>query len=925
MVNHRHYPHYWEADVVLRDGGTAHLRPILPSDVEGLQQFHLRQSPSSVYLRFFTYKSRLTARELTRFTTVDYQDRVAFVTTIGDEIIGVGRYDRLDDPAEAEVAFNIADRHQGRGLGSILLEHLAAAAREHGIRRFSAEVLPENRKMLTVFSDAGYAVERHFDDGVVTLAFTIDPTEKSRAVMETREHRAEARSVADLLAPASVAVVGASREPGAVGFELLAHIVEGGFTGPVYAINPDALELAGMIAHPRIGDVPQPVQLAIIAVPYEHVAAVVEECAAAGVSGLLVATAGYADDGERGLLRQRALVAQARSNGIRVIGPASAGIINTNADVSLNASLAPSMPQRGGLGLFSQSAAIGVMLYAAASRRSLGLSSLLSAGNRADVSGNDLMQYWEDDPDTSAVGLYLESIGNPRKFSRIARRLSASKPVIVAKSEVMGLQLPPGHAVRTSQAPAGALDAMFRQSGVIRVESTEQLLDVAQLFAGQAIPQGPGVAVFSNSSALGKVVADNAGVHQLLTEDLAVDLDLETDMSEALQRLRSRLRRSLNLPQVHAVVAAFLPARTVTTGQIAAVLYECASDAGKPVVVSFTGTLDPAAQVEGLIRPAVVPAHSEPAHSEPPHSEPASDKPAVGELGTDPAKADGIPSYASPGAAVAAVSEAVRYGEWLRRDHGEFVQPAGIDPQAARTRLEELLAGVRGDRLRRLVALDTAELLGYYGIEVLPSIVFDTAEEAVTGADALGWPVAIKTVDGRLRQRLDLGGVRLNITDAESLRRNVGQMKEALKPYGVGTLEVQSMAAAGQGCRLRAMEDPLLGPVLSFGLSGDAVNLLDDWSHRVPPLTTVDVTDLVRGPRAARKLFGYEGLPAVDIAALEDLVSRVAVLKDEHPEIAVVEFNPVLVSTAGVSVLSASIDVGSPARRTDSARRAMRD
>jgi predicted CoA-binding protein/RimJ/RimL family protein N-acetyltransferase len=464
------YPEHWEADVVLRDGGTAHLRPIHPSDADAVQKFHMGQSQNSIYMRFFAFKAKLSSKELKRFTEVDYRDRVAFVITIGGEIVGIGRYDRLDDPTEAEVAFNIADSHQGRGIGSILLEHLAAAAHENGIRRFSAEVLPENRKMLMVFSDAGYDVKRHFDDGVVSLEFNIDPTEKSRAVMESREHRAEARSVRDLLTPSSIAVIGASRKWGTVGYQLLEHIIEGGFHGPVYAINPEALELAGMISYGKLSEVPEPVQLAVVAVPYEEVPAVVADCAAAGVKGLVIASAGFADDGERGLVRQRDLVRQARANGMRVIGPASLGIVNTHPAVSLNASMAPALPLRGGLGLFSQSAAIGVSLYAASSRRRLGLSTFLSAGNRADVSGNDMMQYWEDDADTSAVGLYLESIGNPRKFSRLARRLARIKPVIVAKSDAMGLRLPPGHAVRTTQAPAGALDAMLRQSGVIRVE-----------------------------------------------------------------------------------------------------------------------------------------------------------------------------------------------------------------------------------------------------------------------------------------------------------------------------------------------------------------------------------------------------------------------------------------------------------------------
>ena len=883
------YPEHWEADVVLRDGGTAHLRPIHPSDADAVQAFHMRQSQDSIYMRFFAFKARLSSKELKRFTEVDYKDRVAFVITSRGEIIGIGRYDRLDDPAEAEVAFNIADAHQGRGLGSILLEHLAAAAHENGIRRFTAEVLPENRKMLMVFSDAGYDVKRHFDDGVVSLEFNIDPTEKSRAVMESREHRAEARSVRDLLTPSSVAVIGASRKWGTVGYQLLEHIIEGKYPGPVYAINPEAFELAGMLSYGSLSEVPDPVHLAVVAVPYEEVPGVVADCAAAGVKGLVIASAGFADDGERGLQRQRDLVRQARANGMRVIGPASLGIVNTHPDVSLNASMAPTLALRGSLGLFSQSAAIGVSLYAASSRRRLGLSTFLSAGNRADVSGNDMMQYWEDDADTSAVGLYLESIGNPRKFSRLARRLARTKPVIVAKSDTMGLRLPPGHAVRTTQAPVGALDAMLRQSGVIRVETIEQLVDVAQVVSGQPLPAGPGIAIFSNSQALGKVVADSAADQGLSVAQLVAGVDLDAGRSVALPALRTELLKALESEAVHAAVAALLPARGLTVDSIAEVLAECSAAAGKPVVAAFTGILDPSVYVEGMV-------------GSPDHT---------------------VPCYSNPGAAVAALAAVVRYAEWVSRDHGHFVEPAGCDPQQARAEIEVLLRDVRGEQLKQLDPAAAASLLGHYGIRLLPSVGFDTPEQAVEAADALGWPVALKTTAPALRHRLDLGGVRLDIQDPESLRQNVLQMRRALAAYGDPALEVQSMAPVGQACTFRAIEDPLLGPVVSFGLAGDATSLLDDWAHRVPPLSAADVHDFIRAPRAARKLFAYQGLPAVDVEALEDLAGRLAWMKDNHPEIALVEFNPVLCGTSGATILAADVRIGNAAQRTDSARRAM--
>ncbi|KNC20542.1 GCN5 family acetyltransferase [Arthrobacter sp. RIT-PI-e] len=941
MVSEGQYPEYWEADVVLRDGGTAHLRPISPLDADAVQAFHVRQSQASVYLRFFTYKARLSAKELRRFTEVDHRDRVAFVITRGTDIIGIGRYDRLDDPLEAEVAFNVSDHHQGRGLGSILLEHLAAAARENGIRRFSAEVLPENRKMITVFAEAGYEVERHFDDGVVVLSFDIDPTRRSRDVMEAREHRAEARSMAEILTPSSVAVIGASREWGTVGHALLEHLVDGGFTGTVHAVNPEAFELNGMVSHASLAEVPGPVDLAVIAVPYEQVDAVVDECARAGVKGLLVVTAGYADDDGDGLARQRALVHRARAHGMRVVGPASLGLVNTDPVVRLNASMAPGLPERGAMALFSQSAGLGVLLYASARRRGLGVSSVISAGNRADVSGNDAMQFWEDDPATRAVGLYFESIGNPRKFSRIARRLARTKPVIVAKSDVTGLQLPPGHAVRTTEAPPGALDSMLRQSGVMRVGTTEQLMDIATIVASQPLPQGPGIAVFSNSSALGKVVADGVVAQGMEVARLEVGFDLDAGHSVVLPALAAMVGAALREESVHAAIVTTLPARGLTAESVAACLQRCAEDAGKPVIASFTGILDDRLQLDGLVADPSRPAPGAGAGSPGTPSgllDQAGASGAASAAGTasgTPADVDaegtrlplqpGVPCFRSPGAALAALGKVVRYAWWRSRDHGEFTDPAGVDVDEAARVLLRVRTRVSGVDLVRLTEEEGTALLAAYGIGLLPSAPFVSAEQAVEEAARLGWPVALKTTDENLRHRLDLGGVRLNIDTPQSLRRNITRMEEILAPFGSFGMEVQSMAPAGQACTVRAIEDPLLGPVISFGLAGDAVNLLDDWAHAVPPLSTVDVADLVRAPRASRKLFGYQGLPPADVAALEDLVARVALLKDNHPEIARLDFNPVLVAAEGLAVLSAAIDVGNPQQRTDSARRAMRD
>ncbi|MGZ4640251.1 MAG: GNAT family N-acetyltransferase, partial [Actinomycetes bacterium] len=427
------YPAHWEADVVLRDGGTAHLRPIRPEDADLLRRFYSRLSDETIYFRFFSLYRQLSDKDVTKFTVVDHVDRVALIATVGDEMIGVVRYERVG-PDEAEVAFNIEDAHQGRGVGAVFLEHIAAAARERGVARFVADVLPTNRKMLRVFQDAGYVVAHAMEDGVVRLEFSLEPTENSRAVTFAREHRAEAASVARLLQPRSVAVVGASRSPHSIGHTVLRHIIDGGFTGSVHAVNPHAEEVAGVPSYGSIRDVPADVDLAVLAVPAEDVEQVVAECAPKGVRGLVVVSSGFAETGEAGRARQQRLVRLARGAGMRVVGPSSFGVVVTDPEISLNASLSPVMPPRGRLGFFSQSGALGIALLDNVVERGLGISSFVSAGNRVDVSGNDLMQFWEDDEATDAVMLYLESLGNPRKFARITRRVGRQKPILAVKS-----------------------------------------------------------------------------------------------------------------------------------------------------------------------------------------------------------------------------------------------------------------------------------------------------------------------------------------------------------------------------------------------------------------------------------------------------------------------------------------------------------
>ena len=878
------YPAHWEADVVLRDGGTAHLRPILPSDADRLRRFYSRLSDETIYYRFFSLYRELSDRDVVKFTVVDHHDRAALIATIGDEMIGVVRYERVTD-VEAEVAFNIEDAHQGRGLGTVFLEHIAAAARENGISRFVADVLPENRKMLHVFRDAGYVVAQGFEDGVARVSFDLEPTEDSLAVTYAREHRAEARSVQRLLQPRSVVVVGAGRDPSSLGHVVLQHLLDGGYAGSVHVVNRQADEVAGVPSYPSVTDVPGPVDLAVLAVPADEVEAVVADCAASGVRGLVVMSTGFAETGADGAERQRRLVALARGSGMRVLGPSSFGVLNTDPELRLNASLSPVVPHRGRLGFFSQSGALGVALLDNVVQRGLGLSTFVSAGNRVDVSGNDLLQFWEEDDATDAVLLYLESLGNPRKFSRLARRLARQKPVVVVKSGRFRGERPGGHLVRDTLAPAAAVDALFRRAGVIRAQSIHQLFDVAALVATQPLPAGRRVAVVGNSEALALLAVDaceEAGLEVVRRRDVAPAAASDA-FGEALGEVFAD-------DGVDSVVALFIPPLVTPGTDVARVLAAAATAAGKTVVSTFLGM------------------------------------PGVPEVLRAPdGDAGSVPSYATPEDAVTALAMVTAYADWRATPAGHAVSPSGLDVRAARALVADLLAGAdHADHVDH-VDLDHGQLqrlLGCYGIDLWDVRPVATVEEAVQVAEAVGYPVALKATASHLRHRRELGGVRLDLDDAAELRAAFESMRQRLGDTA-GGFAVQAMAPTGVATRLATVEDPLFGPVVSFGLGGVATDLLGDRSYGVPPLTDSDLASLVRGVRAAPLLLGHGGSTPVDVAALEDLLARLARLADDVPEVAALELNPVVAAPGGAAVLAATGRLARPAARAERGARAL--
>ena len=873
------YPAHWEADVVLSDGATAHLRPIRPDDADRLVEFYGRVSDDSKYFRFFVPYPTLSPRDVETFTQVDHTDRVALIVLIGDEMIAVGRYERID-AGQAEVAFLVEDDHQGRGVGSVLLEHLAQSARERGIGRFVAEVLPHNHKMITVFSEAGYTIASRLTDGIVHVEFEIRPTDDSIDVMTAREHRAEARSIQRLLTPRSVAVIGASRSRDKVGHALVRNLVRGGFTGPVYAVNPDATAVSGVPAYPTVRDVPGEVDLALVAVPADAVADVVLDCAARGVKGLVVVSAGFAETGPDGRERQGELVRIARSHGMRVVGPNCLGIVNTDPAYSLNASMAPVVPPPGRVGFFSQSGALGIAILEAVAARGLGLSTFVSAGNRADVSGNDLLQYWYDDPATEVVLLYLESLGNPRKFARLARMVAAEKPVVAVKSGRSTQGVPLGHTVRVTDTPVAALDAMFRQSGVIRVDTLAEMFDVAQALALQPLPAGPRVAVVGNSDSLGLLAADAAAAAGLEVVGAPDDLGpraTAADFEQALTRL-------VDDPGVDSVVVVYVP--TLESGraeEVARVLAAVAAPGTKPVVTTFLGS-GGVPEALRLLDDRGVPGRGS------------------------------VPSYPSPEEAARALAHVTSYAQWRVRPRGDVPVIDGCDAETARKLVAAERAGRPGGGPLEGPAL--SELLASYGITLLEMVPVATVDDAVRAGERLGWTVVLKATAPHLRHRPDLADVWRNIDTPDEMRNAWATMCRTLTDPATAGCVVQPMAPPGVPVTVRAQEDALFGPVVSFGVSGVTTELLGDRSYRIPPLTDVDAAAMVREIKAAPLLLGYRGGAMADVRAVEDLLHRVSHLIDDLPEVADVELGPVLVGTEGLAVVNASAHVATPDPRS---------
>ena len=879
------YPVEWEADVLLTDGRTAHLRPVRPDDADDLVRFYDRVSAESKYLRFFAPYPRLSRADVQRFTRVDYDNRVALVIRLADEMIAIGRYDKVARD-QAEVAFLVEDAHQGRGIAQLLLEHLAEAARERGITRFLAEVLPQNRRMVKVFADAGYHVTKDVDDGVIAVDFPILPTTTLMGVMERREHRAEGASMRRLLHPSSIVVLG----PAARAQVLVGALLSGGFDGPITAVSTDGVEVAGVRNAASINDLAADPDLVVAAIPTAELAQTVIEAAHRRAHGIVVLT------GARlGRNDSRRVVSLARAYGLRAVGPDALGLINTAPEASLNATPAP-MPRTGGVGVLCQSAAVGVGLLNAAADANLGISSFVSTGDYADVTANDVMQYWEDDETTRVCILSLDSIGNPRKFSRIIRRLARRKPVIVYA---------PGRATRGThagdrgglhQVPESAVDAMLRQAGVIVMHRRDAMFDVATVLARQPLPRGSRLCVVTNSATLLRQGEQTAGRLGLDVRGMVLGPDVGTE--EVVTEVAAQLAADGNDAVLCAVVDSFGTTNRMVLDGLTEV-----DNHGKPLMASFLDFGDTFEAVEGPDDPG------------------------------------GLPAFPTVSDAVQAFAAVVRYAAWRDRDPGA-VPLWEHDVHSARHVVNKVLGETPSGR--ELTPAETRDLLRGFGIRVVPAHPVTTYAEAVAKAEELGWNVVLKATAPGIRGRQDLAGVYRNIDDADELSdawRDLATLTEMLglvSEAGVSSADVppgnlaaaapviQAMVPVGVSVAVESHEDAAFGPTVQLGLVGLPGDVLGDVVYGVPPLTTGDASQLVRDLRSAPVLFGsYGGGPAVDVAALENLVHRVAQLADELPQLASVKLLPCIVSPTGVSVVGARVVVAPTAEQRDSLARAL--
>jgi acetyl coenzyme A synthetase (ADP forming)-like protein len=881
------YPAHREADVVLRDGSTVHVRPVRPSDEPALVEFFGALSPESRGFRFFTAGASLEgAARLT--VDVDYEARYGLVATRGDDdhLVGQGTY-AATGPGRAEVAFAISDGLKGQGVGTIMLAHLAEVATEHDISLFEAEVQPDNRRMVEVFRESGFPVEISSVPGAIHIELPTLFSPEGVERFEQRDRLAAAAAVRRFLEPRAVAVVGASRRRGSVGGEIFHNMLESGFGGVVYPVNPSAEVVQSVRAYPSISDVPGEVDLAVIAVPADAVADVARGCAEKGVPAMVVISAGFAEVAEEGAERQRHLLEICREAGIRLIGPNCLGILNTAPEGSFNATFAPSMPPPGSIGFVTQSGALGLALIDLAEDRSLGVSSFASIGNRADVTANDLLEYWEDDERTRVALLYIESFSNPHRFSKVARRIGRQKPIVVVKSgrSSAGARASESHTGALISASDVTVDALFDQVGVIRTDSLAELLDVASLLANQPLPAGPRVGIITNAGGPGIMCADAceaAGlevptlpdqVQASLAEGLAPEASLANPVDMIATASAEQYRRTITTlaewEGIEALIVIFIRPLLTRAEDVAEAVRAACRDLSRQIPVQgvFMSAHDHAAM----------------------------------------AAAGGVPAHLYPEDAVRALGRVMRHVEWRAQPHEEPAAIAGADVDRATAVIAKALA--RGGGWLGLEEI--TDLLGCYGVAMPEWRSVTDSVAAGHAAEELGGRVALKAAGPAIVHKTDLDAVRVGLEGAAEVSWAAVEMDEALSGAGVErqSFIVQSMVEVGTELLVGVVSDPVFGPVLACGAGGTQAELLKDVTVRICPLTAHEADEMIRSLAIYPLLTGFRGAPEADLESLQGLLLRIGAMVDAHHEIVELDLNPVMAGPQGAVAVDARIRV----------------
>ena len=879
-----------EKDVVLRDGRTVHLRAAQPSDRALVEDYLIGLSDETRRLRFWTTSIDVTgvATEAVRGPYPDHLTVLALTGRDGGSVVGGAQFVR-QAAARAELSVSVADELQGSGLGSLLVGTLVAAAYDAGITILEAKVLPENHRMIEVFRESGFPVSIRAKPGSLSVEIATAPTEEALTHFEEREATAAAGAVRTILEPQQVAVIGASRDEHSIGGRLLRNLLTHPFRGTVYPVNPSAAAVQGVKAYATIEDVPGEVDVAFIAVKAPLVTDVAEACGRKGVRGLVVISAGFSEIGGEGPARQRELVAICRRWGMRLIGPNCMGVVNTDPDVALNGTFATIAPDAGSVGFLSQSGAVGLAVMSETGRRGIGLSSFVSVGNKADISGNDLLSYWDEDPRTNVILLYLESFGNPRRFSQLARRIGMRKPIVAVKSgrTHAGQRAAGSHTGSLVATSDLTVDALFRENGVIRTDTLAEMFDVAMLLATQPPPSGNRVGIVTNAGGLGILCADTCEANGLvlpalgeatvevlrsfLPEEASTGNPVDMIASATAADFERALVAVAGDPGIDLVIVIYIPPQEEQADEVARSIGRALQqvDGRTPVLTSFMSG-------------QAIPRDPETGRS-------------------------WFPSFAFPEQAAIAAARAVEYGRWRSRAPGTVPRFTDIRSDEAEAILASALARGSG----WLEPADVERLLGCYGIPVVTSRLAATPEEAGRHAAELGVPVALKVV-GPLH-KTDVGGVRLDLVGEADVAAAATEMRERILALGqpVEGFAVQEMAD-GVEMLVGITHDDVFGPIVACGAGGTIAELLKDVAVRVAPVTDVAAREMVRSLATFPLLDGYRGAPRADVAALDDVVLRVSALASDHDTIREMDCNPVLVGETRALVVDARIRVASP-------------